>query len=214
MNRKARFIIFYVVGSILVSYLSLETIYKDKKELPLEEENLILNKFGAQVSGVRLSSYPEGSNIIWHKKEKYQGDVSLNMSIETNNSQSRYYYDINFLSPLDLSSYNDAGNLEFWVKGGKNYSFIESLDIYFRDNNNVRTSASLSEFIELNNRWQDITLSLSEFTESEAFDWENVSGIVYVVMAKDALVPIGFFIDDLKIVNGNDTVYDVFSHFD
>lgn len=197
-----------------MSYVSLETIYKDKKELPLEEENLILNKFGAEVSGIRLSSYPEGSNIIWHKKEKYQGDVSLNMSIKPNNSQSRYRYDINFLSPMDLSSYNDAGALEFWLKGGRNCPFIESLDICLKDENDTRLMVPLSEFIELESKWQTITLSLSEFTESEVFDWKNVSGIVYVLMANQSLIPIEIFIDDLRITNGDDTVYNVFGHFE
>ena len=125
-----------------------------------------------------------------------------------------------------MSSYNDTGNLGFWVKGGKNFPFIESLDICFKDTSGTQLIVPLSEFAELGDRWQGASLPLSEFTNRESrfwngkkwvpedFDWENVSGIVYVLMANQGLIPIEIFIDDLKIVNGNDTIYDVFSHFE
>ena len=60
MNKNLKFIIISIIGSIFMSYIALRIVYGGNKDVPLEEENLILNKYAAQVSGIRLSSYPAG----------------------------------------------------------------------------------------------------------------------------------------------------------
>ena len=227
MNKSLRFIIISVIGSILMSYIALRIVYGGKNDVPFEEENLILNKYAAQVSGIRLSSYPAESSIIWYKKEKHDKDLSLRLSIiEHKNRKARYYYNINFLRSLNLSLYKDTGNLEFWLKGGKNYLFIESLDICLKDKDDTCLVYPFSKFIGLNAKWQNVSLPLSVFTRekgvrwngkrwvSEYFDWNNVGGIIYVLVSKKGLSPIEIFVDTLKIVDYSEIIYNVFDNFE
>ena len=49
---------------------------------------------------------------------------------------------------------------------------------------------------------------------SEHFDWDNVGGIIYVLVSKKGLSPIEIFVDTLKIVNDNEIAYNVFDYFE
>ena len=111
--------------------------------------------------------------MIWYKKEKHDRDLSLRLSIVGHkNSESRYYYSINFLKPLNLSLYKDTGNLEFWLKGGKNYLFIESLDICLKDKDGTCLIFPFSKLTRLNAEWQSISLPLSVFTREKGISLE------------------------------------------
>lgn len=229
MKKISTLIIIYIFGNIIIFFISV--IYslnkKDKLALPTKEESFIINKYAIESTKIRLSSYPASSDINWDKEEKYTGEVSLKISIKESNTESKYYYsDINFIVPLDLWLYKDTGVLEFWTKGGNNYSYIESFEVYLKDKTDTQIGIPISQFIKLSDKWQYVLLSLSEFSKKEGlnwdgrkwksgiFDWNTISRVTFSILPKRGHGYIEIFMDDLKIVAKNKIIYNLFSHFE
>lgn len=223
MRRFVTLSIILLFGSIGTSILLTHFSNRGKASgLPVQEENLILNRFGIETTKFRLYSYPAKSSIGWSKKEKFAGDVSLRISIEDVNVKSKYYSGIKFLTPLSLSLQRDKGILVFWVKGGKDYSRLSSIELGLKDKIGVQVTASPFPLIDLSEKWQQMELPLSKFSNEGllwdkgnarhgSLNWDEISDIAFVVLPEADCGPFEIFIDDLKIMDKDKAIYDLFS---
>ena len=227
MDKHLKLIIIIFFSSVLLSFILFYMMYKETKlEPPIKEENLILNRYAAEPTRIRLSFHPAGSYISWNKEERHNGEVSLKLSIEESNTKDRYYSQINILTPLDLSSHRTTGFLEFWIKGGKKYSEIESLEFILKDKSDTQIMISVFQLITLSNEWQYVGIPLSEFSKKRAsrwngekwvtdmFDWDEVDGIVFSTSPEKDGAYTEVFIDDFKIIDKKKTIYNLFYHYE
>ncbi len=223
----------FVISIFLIFTLFLIQILQGKRNhehlalpVPVKEENAILNRYGVEATKIRLFSYPTPDNISWDRNEKYDGDLSLKIAIKNDNSLKTYYCSgIDFISPFNLSMYKYSGTIEFWIKGGKNYFCAQSLDLVFKDKKNTHAKLNILKFFYFDEKWQHVSIPLSEFLKEEGlfwdgvawssrlFNWNEIKSLMFA-MTLGNCEDIEIFIDSLIIVDNNKRILDIFSYFE
>lgn len=118
------------------------------------------------------------SKIGWSEEKTHCTKRSLKLSFSGSDVHETIGIRLN--ASVVLRPYLNDGALEFWVKGGANYSPLTRLDIYLKDWPAYIGTASVSYPISLTDDWRKVFLPLSSFKINERHDPEREDFTWYI----------------------------------
>lgn len=206
--------------SFSLFHLYLSNSFKEKIDaLSIKEQNTI-RRCGVVNEKFRFCVYPEGnhnSQITWDKNENHSlNSNSLRVNFKDDNTKS--YVGIHLYLTLNLNPYLDKGVLEFWLKGGKNYSLVKNLGIYLKEGPIIERIIGVSLSPMVNKNWQRLSVPLSKFSlvkgenkyaDDKEFTW-GIQEVLFSIGTISYKESVELFIDDLRVMHDGKVIYELF----
>jgi hypothetical protein len=202
--------------SICISSLLAWGRHTLKRELPKKIEAELLNRFAAENTLLSLSSHPRDNYIHWDRDDRYSGEMSLKIAIDSVEKEVSYCSDITLREPVDLQAAYQEGSLEFWIKTTTLFPVHTEFEALLVDAGGTRLNSAVS-WDKGNNTWQFVALPLRNFSPPSvpgSFDWRAVKRIEFAVRCPQNSPQITLLIDELKIKHAQKVLLDICALFE
>jgi hypothetical protein len=177
----------------------------------LNEEGLIRKSFGFSREKFRFCSYPEFGRYLG-STDLIRGNHKEVLRLRFNKAAEEYYLGIHLVLTLQCRGLGEQGSLLFRARLENGETQDRTLTVFLTlapgQPKNFGTS---SVRLKVKNGWQKVILPLRLFSAYNPKDPDasiEISEILFALGPLEDKTPAGVLITDLKIINGDEVIYE------
>ena len=208
-----------LVAVFIFSYYNPLVTKRDFDKLYVQENNII-SRSGQSKDQFRFCAYPSYdtyAQISWDETDTHSEGKAIRMFFKQESSQKQYL-GIHLFLTLAIRPYLDKGTLEFWIKGINNFSSVEDMNIYMKEGPNKDRMVQCLLPIKISKNWQRFNVFLNQFSVVKVNGQEDdknqipeeMQEFLFSINASNLTLPPEIIIDDLKIKDGDEIIYEIF----
>ena len=178
----------------------------------LTEEGLIRKSFGFSRDKFRFCSYPEFGRYLG-SMDLIRGNRKEVLRLRFNKAAEEYYLGIHLVLTLQCCGLGEQGSLFFRARLENGETQDRNLTVFLTLAPGQPKNLGVSSVrLRAKNGWQEVILPLRLFSAYSSKDPKasiEISEIFFSLEPLEDKVPAGVLIADLKIINGDEVIYEL-----